>query len=188
MNPPTDSSPPPPTLPLRTFEHRRIWRLSPELMQVAAALIAEAEHPFEPELIVGVLRGGGPLAAALAEQIGVPHVLVTAKHNPDDRIGVQGTGTVSLDLRGLPDTSGVRVLLVDDICGTGATITALVDALGLRICPAAVRVAVLCRNIGSPVRPHSWVWDVSDWTVFPWEPAPDRPTELLPIPTAVRHP
>jgi uncharacterized protein len=175
----------------RVFEGHRIWRVSTGLLVRAVELIAAAERPCGPDLIVGIKRGGAPVAAALAGELGVPHALISARHNPGDEIAVQATGHVDVDLEGLdrdPDLRGKRVLLTDDICGSGSTIRVVTAALRPVLNPRLVRVAVLCRNAGSQVSPDSWVWDVSDWTVFPWEKRPGCLTELLPAPTEVRHP
>jgi len=175
----------------RLFEGRRTWRVSAGLLVHAVELIAAAERRCGPDLIVGIKRGGAPVATALAQEMGVRHALVSARHNPGDEIAVQATGHVSVDLEELdrdPDLRGRRVLLADDICGSGSTIRAVTAALRPVLHPRFLRVAVLCRNAGSQISPGSWVWDVSDWTVFPWEEPPGCPTELLPVPTEVRHP
>ncbi len=69
---------------------------------------------------------------------------------------------------------------MDDICGTGATLTAVTSALARIAAPGAALVtATLCRNAGSPCRPDLTVWDdLREWVVFPWEA---RPPDGLPV-------
>ncbi|WP_326550189.1 phosphoribosyltransferase [Micromonospora sp. NBC_01813] len=173
----------------RIFEGQRIWHMSTDLLTAATSLLAGAEQPFAPDVIIGIARGGVPVASALSQLMRVPDQVITARHNLDDRIMVQATGRVTIDTAGLPrERAGQRILLVDDICGTGATIDAVRAALDAQLRPAAVRTVVLCRNSGSPVMPDTWVWDVADWTVFPWETDPGQVTESLPVPAGVRHP
>ena len=173
----------------RVFQGHRLWRLSANGCRGAAALIADAEQPYAPDLVLGIARGGVPVARMISELMHLPYQVITARHNADDRIQVQATGHVTVDSADLPSAwTGKRILLVDDICGTGATIEAIRTVLDTRVLPASLRTAVLCRNVGSPVCPDSWVWEVADWTVFPWEADPDLPTEPLPAPVRVRHP
>lgn len=173
----------------RTFEGKRIWQLTSEALSRAVQLIAAAESPHRPDLIIGIARGGVTTARKLADTLQIPYAIIIARHNADDRLEVPASGHVVLDAeQDLPDITGKRILLVDDICGTGATLDAVRAVLEDHGPAATVRSVVLCHNIGSPQQPDVWVWDVADWTVFPWETIPDRPTEPLPLPVAVRNP
>ncbi|MGP4112306.1 phosphoribosyltransferase [Streptomyces sp. 4N509B] len=174
----------------RVFQGRRIWRLSPDDFHLAARLLAEAAEPVAPELVVGVERGGRALAKTLARLLGVPHALVTARHNASDEPALPATGRVDLDLTPLGGGGGVpvagrRLLLADDICGSGATLTALRGRLR-ELGDPPTWSATLCRNTGAAVRPTWWVWDVADWVAFPWEPPPSAETTPLPAPTRLR--
>ncbi|MBO0802835.1 MAG: hypothetical protein J2P25_07140 [Nocardiopsaceae bacterium] len=173
----------------RIFEAARIWRLGWDHFGQAAALIADAERPHAPGLVIGVERGGRALATALAASLGVPAVMIGARHNATDQIAIQATGQVTVDLSPLAGTRlPGRILIADDICGSGCTLAAVSRALSGEHRPVSIRAAVLCRNAGSALAPDTWVWDVADWVSFPWEPEPGMSTELLPPPTAARHP
>jgi hypoxanthine phosphoribosyltransferase len=172
----------------RVFEGARTWRLSWERFGEAAALIAEAERLHAPGLVIGVERGGRALATALSAGLGVPAVMIRTRHNASDQMRLPATGQVSIDLSPLADCEAGRVLVADDICGSGATLAAIRQALTTRHHATAVRSAVLCRNAGSAVDPDTWAWDVADWVSFPWEPEPSTPTEPLPALVIVRHP
>ncbi|MFC0037188.1 phosphoribosyltransferase [Actinomadura rayongensis] len=176
-----------PNSPQRIFEGRRIWCVTAPAFVTAIRLIADAERAFEPDTVVGIRRGGAPPASALAELMDVPCAHVAARHNASDQIALPATGRVGVDIAGLRRPAG-RVLLVDDICGSGATLDAVGAALARALDPELVRTATLCRNVGATTSPDVWVWDVADWTVFPWEASPSVPVQPLPMPTEVMHP
>lgn len=170
----------------RVFEHKRIWRLTPDTFAAAAGLIAA--HEPAPEVVVGIARGGIPFAQMLADDYRVPMVTVSARHNHSDEVHLPATGKVDL-----PDEPGAalaahrdaRILLVDDICGTGATYRAVLPWLANHLAPAALRTAALCRSEASTFTPDIWVWDTLDWVVFPWNDQ-THTTEDLTIPTGPR--
>ncbi len=172
----------------RVFEQQRLWRLTAEGFQAAAALIAAAERRRDPHMVVGIDRGGRPLAELLGRLLGLPVVAVRARHNDTDAVEVAATGRVRVNsdaARQVP--AGRRLLVVDDVCGSGATLRT-VGAVLTGLCrPSLLRSAVLCCNIGAAVRPDTWVWEVADWTCFPWEAGPGRHTEALPRPDRVRQ-
>ena len=175
--------------PVRVFEHQRIWQLDRAAFDAAAALIAAAEHPHQPQLIIGIDRGGRDLANALSRHLQIPVVMITARHNASDQIALPAAGTVGVDLSPLGNQArSARLLVADDIAGSGQTLAVTSGLLAARNGPASIRTAVLCRNAGSSLTPDTWVWDVADWVVFPWETPPGIPTRPLPLPDRARHP
>lgn len=181
---------------LRTFAHARVLTLTEELVDYAIGLLASALllRFGQPHAIIGIANGGIIPADKLAAQLTTDCYRVTARHNATDDIFTQATGHVSVDVRPLSTVLDGRrlhgpVVLVDDICGTGATVNALCPALRPLLAGDAQLLAVaLCLNQGSPHRPDLWAWTVSDWVRFPWEgelPL-DQPQESLPFPTRVQ--
>ncbi|APE24529.1 MULTISPECIES: phosphoribosyltransferase [Streptomyces] len=176
----------------RIFENRRVWQLTRDEFLAAACLIADQEAERSPAAVLGIARGGIRLAETVAGQLGVPAVVVRARHNEPEGIQQAATGRILLDheynqdaLATLPVSS--PLLVVDDICGSGATLRAVVDMLTITVSPSEVRTAVLCRNEGTDYRLDSWGWDVADWVHFPWEPEPDNGRiEALPPLTGLR--
>jgi hypoxanthine phosphoribosyltransferase len=127
---------------------------------------------------IGIANGGLAPARDIAQQLLVPTHQVTARHNPTDAPYTQATGIVTYDL-GPFDTAfpgrqpAGTVLIVDDICGSGATFITLLPALAHRLGPnAELHTVALCRNAGSSINPDLWVWTVDDWVAFPWERPP----------------
>ncbi len=177
------------SVPARVFERKRVWQLGRAAFEVAAALIATAERAYQPELIIGIDRGGRDLATALSGHLCVPAIMIRARHNPSDEIALPAVGAVTADLSPLGTCEApARLLIADDIAGSGQTLAVTSGLLAARFGTARIRTAVLCRNAGSSTAPDTWVWDVADWVVFPWEPPPGAPAESLPLPDSARHP
>ncbi|MFA1543530.1 phosphoribosyltransferase [Actinomadura monticuli] len=176
----------------RVFEHRAVWRLTLPAYQAGVELLAEAALARLGGIgaIVGIANGGRAPASAIAGKVGAPAVAVTARHNPDDTTYCQATGQVQCDFASFIPLMGSPgpFLVVDDICGTGATLAAVVEILTWLTEPEAkICTATLCRNVGAPPgTPDLHVWSVADWVVFPWEPDhPDEHDRTLPVPTEV---
>ena len=172
----------------RVFHGQRIWRLTQDGFDRATELLAAAVAPTVPELVIGIERGGRRPAEALGDLLDVPHILVTARHNLSDAQSSPATGDVRLDLSALAERDvkvGRRLLVVDDICGSGATLAAIGERLRARG-ETRMRSATLCRNVGAALHPTWWLWEVADWVTFPWEPLPAAETTPLPTPTHVR--
>ncbi|WP_344920266.1 phosphoribosyltransferase [Streptosporangium oxazolinicum] len=167
----------------RVFERERTWIVSDETFLAAAHAIGRHERLRPTTLIVGIERGGVRLAHRLGILLDVPARIVRAQHNTDDTVGLADTGRVVVDPIDLgTDCDPRRILLVDDICGSGATMDAVTRALGA-VVTGSIRTAVLCRNLGAARDPDLWIWDVADWVVFPWEtPPPDIRSERLSLP------
>lgn len=157
-------------------------------MSEAARLLAAAAGASYGPIgeVIGIAEGGRTPAALIAAHIDVPIRIVWARHNQTGTPYTQATGRVTCDTGRIPAGSlRGRVLLVDDICGTGATLGAVASALaapGLRLISC-----VLCLNAGACMTPDLWVWKVRDWVVFPWEAIPDTAVARvdLPMPTEV---
>jgi hypoxanthine phosphoribosyltransferase len=171
----------------RVFDHQRIWRLTANVFERGAAMLAACEPV--PAVVVGIARGGIPLARFLGGHYGVPVLEITARHNRSDDLYTPATGIVELSGAGLrADLLAGRpeVLVADDICGTGATLREVLPRIGTQLQPSRLRVTTLCRNAAASVWPDSWLWDTRDWVVFPWDTDTSEPTQLFTLPDAVR--
>lgn len=171
----------------RVFEHTRIWELSQESLEAALRLIADAVAAGgQVDAVVGVAQGGLLPARRVAALLDVPMYQVHARHNASGEVFLQATGQVECHSDTIPPGAlHGRILIVDDICGTGATLRAVTEALTPAAAPGTALVtAALCRNTGAEEKPDIHIWDVNDWVRFPWEPAPDTdtPREQLPAP------
>ena len=100
----------------------------------AAPALAAAIGPADAPVIVGPDVESEPWARAVAEQLAAPHFTLNKKRHGDRRVEL--TPPAGLDIRDR------RVVLVDDICSSGATLESaaiLMFALGA----ARVEVAVV---------------------------------------------
>ncbi|OXM44128.1 phosphoribosyltransferase [Amycolatopsis alba] len=180
----------------RDFDHRKIWRVTPEALHDAATLLADTilrDHS-SVERVIGIANGGVSPAHLIATTLRMNARMVRARHNIGDDVYQQATGDVSLDLTPLTRALNGRrltgtVLVVDDICGSGATLRRVHDDFAPLLSPSAqILTAVLCLNTGATTLPDYSIWTVSDWVVFPWETPPaDQDTTPLPPPRKVLH-
>ena len=170
----------------RAFNRHFAWQMTGPQAAAAAAVLAGAAATGGPvDAVIAIARGGTQPARDIAAALGAPVRTVRASHNPTDAMYAEATGRVWCDAAGAGPLRG-RVLVVDDICGTGATLAAVTSALARVAAPGAALVtATLCRNAGSPCRPDLTVWDdLREWVIFPWEAGPPDglPARCLPDP------
>jgi len=172
----------------RQFDYQRIWQLTLPMFERAGTMIAEAAP--RADVVVGIARGGIPLAELIAEHLGLQMVPLRARHNLSDEIYLPASGDVRItteDAAALASAvEGRRVLVADDICGTGATLMAVLDRLAT-MQPAAAHSAVLCRSEAADFTPDVWLWNTRDWVVFPWNHPVAQPTEVLELPGKVQR-
>lgn len=164
----------------RGFAHQRVLQLTPQEYLAGVRLLAEAAQRRHGPIsaLIGIATGGLAPAHALGQLLDVPVYRIDARHNPTDAPYTQATGHVTHNTRRLACALAGRrlagrILLVDDICGSGATFHTLRPAVQRYLAPGAtIRTVALCRNIGATHDPDLWLWTVDDWVRFPWEPAP----------------
>lgn len=177
----------------RTFEHRQIWRMTPPAFQEAVHLLTAAisRDRGGVDNVIGIAEGGVAPAQVLARRLGARARALPARHNADDLVYRQATGNVTVNIDTFRLGLGRRrlggvVLIVDDICGSGATLQKVRNVLAPVLEPTAtVITATLCVNTGARSLPDYSVWTVSDWVSFPWEKRPAEPIRDLPFPEQV---
>ncbi len=129
-----------------------------------------AESGYNPEIIIGVARGGMIPAGALTYALGVK---LTDAINVEFYTDVQQTLPDPILLAPMLDIESIRgrrLLVVDDVVDSGRTL-ALVLKL-LRGFGADARSAVIYAKPTSIVDPD-YVWKRTDqWIVFPWSAEP----------------
>lgn len=128
---------------------------------MAGEILERSINHEEPLLLVGIRRGGEPIARRLAEWMGklesgdpppLGSVDITLYRDdaatalPNPRIGPSQI-PVSLE--------GRRVILVDDVCFTGRTVRAAIDALMDYGRPTRIELATLVDRFGRelPIQP-----------------------------------
>lgn len=178
------------TTPRRVFDHQQVWRVTPQALCDATALLAAAIHRDHDTInhVIGVAHGGIAPARILASRFGVRPRAIRARHNSDNAVYKQATGKVQVELDALCQALGRRrlegrVLLVDDICGSGATLQKVRNVLAPLLAPGAETItATLCLNTGATTPPGYSIWTVSDWVTFPWEAPPGSTSTDLTVP------
>jgi hypoxanthine phosphoribosyltransferase len=142
-----------------------------DLETVAAAIEAD---DWRPHFLVGIGRGGLVPAAFLSHRTGLPMLSV------DHSSRVHEFADALLERLAERMEAGERILFVDDINDSGATLTYLDQAIRARCGrPELARVAVLINNTRSSATAHYWARaidraEVKDWFVFPWEQVASR--------------
>ncbi|MGN2642369.1 phosphoribosyltransferase [Nocardia takedensis] len=171
----------------RVFTHQRVWTLVPERLTGALQTIAVAATTrARIDAVIGIANGGLIPARGVAEILDVPMIAIHARHNDSDASFLPATGRVECHLDPhAPAVPGGRILVIDDICGSGATLRTVTSTLAPALAAGTILVtATLCRNIGATHTPDIHLWDVDDWVHFPWEPPPDTDLPRDPLPSA----
>lgn len=116
-----------------------------------------------PLTVIGVLHGSVVLVADLIREIATPHQIAFVRASSYRGETTSGADlSISLDL--LPDVTGRDVLLVDDICDTGRTLTALSQAVmdrGARTLKTAVLLWKPERS-ATPMVPDLYAFNIPD--------------------------
>lgn len=146
-------------------------RFLADLEVVARALEAD---DWRPHFLVGIGRGGLVPAAFLSHRTGLPMLSV------DHSSRVHDFADALLERLAERMNGGERILFVDDINDSGATLRHLDAAIRARCAsPEQARVAVLINNSRSSAVAHYWAREIDrsvtkDWFVFPWEQMANR--------------
>ena len=142
--------------------------------RLAEAVAADSR----PDVVVGILRGGMIPAVCLAHALGLREVrALDVTHTTQDGVNAaKAPAPVVRNPASLGDLSGLDVLLVDDVAGTGETMRAC-RGLAAQAGATAVRTAACAFNEanwppggGDPLGTFTYVGArYTGWVVFPWE-------------------
>ena len=116
------------------------------------------------DLVVGIARGGIPVAMVVSDHLNVKIDFVNVKSYND--IGKRTPPRILSTL-----TEGVHgkdVLLVDDLVDQGDTMAFMKRYLGDQK-PKSLETAVMFKKPWSEVEPDYYLESVSEWVVFPFE-------------------
>jgi uncharacterized protein len=140
---------------------------------------------FVPDLVLGIARGGLPIAGGIAYALGAKAV---GTLNVEFYTGVGDTLDEPVVLPPLLDmdaVTGSTVLVVDDVADSGRTLDLVLRLVSERV--AHARTAVLYDKPRSVIRPD-YAWRRTDrWIVFPWSAQPPVQAErTAPCPSRAR--
>jgi hypoxanthine phosphoribosyltransferase len=147
---------------------RMSWAELGEASRVLARAIAD--DGYEPDLILGIARGGLLVAGALSYAIGVKN---TFTMNVEFYTGVDERLPVPMILPPVPalvDLHDARMLIADDVADTGQTLALVKGFCAGQV--GEVRTAVLYEKPRSIVT-CDYVWRRTElWIEFPWSEEP----------------
>lgn len=145
-------------------------------------LLAERIHAsgYRPDLIVGIWRGGAPVAIAVQEYFdargaGAHHVPVKTWAYRGMDVRRRDVEVSGLSLVADAVTPESKVLIVDDVFDTGASIAALLGKLRFQMderSPREIRIACPWFKPGRTqvdLRPDYFLHETGAWLVFPHE-------------------
>lgn len=129
--------------------------------EVARALAATIAEEFRPDTVVGIAKGGVFVGGALAATLQADFRAVRIEKRRRD------TAHLPQAAEQLPDLTGRRVLVVDDVASTGSTL-AKARALCRKAGAREVRTAVLVRRPGG-AKPDWHALETDELILFGWD-------------------
>ncbi|WNZ30363.1 MAG: phosphoribosyltransferase [Candidatus Bathyarchaeota archaeon] len=121
---------------------------------------------YQPEVIVGLARGGWVLARVLCDFVGVKDLVSLKVEHWGVTATPDGTAKIRNEIRA--DLKGKNVLIVDDLTDTGESMRVAVDYIK-SLEPAEIRTASLqhltCAKFKSDYVGEELPWV---WVIFPW--------------------
>ena len=128
-------------------------------------LLANQCQAFAPQLILPIARGGLTLGHALAMALNVRDIQSIQVSSYDDTIQRETLNIKGFQNLQLPS----RVLLVDDIVDTGATLHHLLPLLREHYPKTDFRTAALFTKQSAKVQPDFSLHEAHEWIEFFWE-------------------
>lgn len=145
---------------------------------------------FRPTFLVGVWRGGAPIAISVQEVlefhgIECDHIAIRTSSYVGADYRAREVRVYALDYLVSRLTFEDRLLLVDDVFDSGRSMQTLLDQLEQRCrrnLPEEIRIATVyykpAHNL-TQIRPDYFVRATDDWLVFPHEVQGLTPEEIL---------
>jgi len=140
------------------------WR---DIEELAEKLADKISADYEPDVLVGILRGGVTVAHLLSDLLNFRMIYPIGCNSYVDvakRFKVKVYSPLALD-----DLSGKRVLLVDDVADEGLTLEAVVKHELTPRNPREIRVATLHMKPWCKFKPDYYVQITDSWIIYPWE-------------------
>ena len=156
--------------------------ISPEDLLQDSFLLAKKifDLDYYPNHIIGILRGGAPIAIAIHEYLdymGIESLYHTIKISSYSDLGQQKNHVIIKGLSVLSDAikSDEKILIVDDVLDTGHSLDALLTELAnkkIGLNPKNCKIACPwykpTRNLTS-IQPNFYLRTTHEWLVFPHE-------------------
>lgn len=121
---------------------------------------------FNPDIIVGVSRGGWVPGRILSDLLENTH---TVNLKIEFYVGIGKTARRPIVTQPIgEDLSGKRVLVVDDVSDTGESLKVALDHM-LEKSASGVKTATIYFKPHSTFKPDFFADSTSEWIIFPWE-------------------
>ena len=158
------------------------WEHYHRLIEHLALQLHHAGVEFDQ--VVALSRGGLRVGDALSRLFNRPLVVMAASSYGGDNDRQQGALRLGHQLAHTCDQLGPKLLLVDDLADSGATLEAASDWLHHTLQPNAVTTAVLWLKGCSSTRPDFWAMELPNnpWVLQPFEAWEElSPAQLQPL-------
>lgn len=135
-----------------------------EVEKAVAALANALRRDYNPDVIVGIARGGLIPAVRLSHLLGDKMLrIIHVKY-------YKGVNLRREEPELLADVGKLegKVLVVDDVADTGTTLEFVVRHLKERGAKE-VRIATIAWKPHSRIKPDFYIFETDKWIVFPWE-------------------
>jgi hypoxanthine phosphoribosyltransferase len=137
----------------------------PEYGNLAEALAEKVRSTGKMfDLVIGIARGGMPVAMVVSDRLGVRIDFINVK----SYVGIGQRGIPKILSTLTEEISGKRVLIVDDLVDQGDTIQVVKGYLSAQA-PELLEVAVLFKKPWTKIEPDHYLEVVDRWIVFPFE-------------------
>lgn len=143
----------------RPFKYREVHR--------GLGYLSERSRIFNPDLLVGINRGGAILGGMIGKRLGMMARSLEVTHRPEDPVSLPVDDSF---------LAGKKVLLLDDRIRTGTNVTRARDyLLERRAADVYILVFALPHGWSEQSFPHDFAYEVSSPDLpFPWEPGSSR--------------
>jgi len=135
-----------------------------KLIKIALAKIEE----FKPTCLIGIKRGGEPVADIISKEIGLPvHTIHFTRYK-----GVQKTGGIDIKKELNFDLdSDSKILLADDVSDGGDTLIAAIDYLVNKkgVPRENIKTLTLHQKPWTKFKPDFIGEETKKWIIYPWE-------------------
>ena len=138
------------------------WPEYGNLAEALAEKVRSCGRRFD--LVIGIARGGMPVALVVADHLDVRVDFINVK----SYVGIGERGTPRILSTLTQSVAGKNLLVVDDLVDQGETMGFVREYLSAQG-PAHIEVAVLFKKPWSKIEPDYYVQVVDRWVVFPFE-------------------
>jgi hypoxanthine phosphoribosyltransferase len=138
------------------------WPEYGNLAEALAEKVRSGGHAFD--LVIGIARGGIPVAMVVSDRLGVKIDIINVKSYS----GIAERGSPKILSTLTEDIEGKRILLVDDLVDHGETLATVKKYLKDKH-PKQIITAVLFKKPWSKADPDYYLEVVDKWVVFPFE-------------------